>query len=312
MEGRAIARPNCSHRILPRAASSLQWRAGQLPGRTDTRSDDGTTAAYASMEGRAIARPNVTGSTYNDTAAFALQWRAGQLPGRTRCASAPTGRPACCFNGGPGNCPAEQSRGGVSQRVSQTRFNGGPGNCPAEPRGLGRVGGAFQASMEGRAIARPNRPRPREAVHAARPASMEGRAIARPNPPQPLAPPWPRDSLQWRAGQLPGRTTPDRWHPRRGLPLQWRAGQLPGRTGGHPRRRCRYHRASMEGRAIARPNRSLDLGSLTCPFAGVCERSRKLRLRRCPDSVVKLRFALCHKASSGPRDLRADHSARIR
>ena len=69
---------------------------------------------------------------------------------------------------------------------------------------------------------------------------------------------------------------------------------------------------SMEGRAIARPNRSLDLGWLTCPFAGVCERSRKLRLRRCPDSVVKLRFALCYKASSGPRDLRADHSARIR
>ena len=58
--------------------------------------------------------------------------------------------------------------------------------------------------------------------------------------------------------------------------------------------------ASMEGRAIARPNRSLDLGWLTCPFAGVCERSRKRELRRCLDSVVKLRFALCHKGSSGP------------
>ena len=69
---------------------------------------------------------------------------------------------------------------------------------------------------------------------------------------------------------------------------------------------------SMEGRTIARPDRSLDLGSLTCPFAGVCERSRKRELRRCLDSVVKLRFALCHKASSGPRDLRAHRSARIR
>ena len=56
----------------------------------------------------------------------------------------------------------------------------------------------------------------------------------------------------------------------------------------------------MEGRAIARPNRSLDLVGLTCPFAGTCERSRKLELRRCPNSVVKLHFALWHKASSGP------------
>ena len=69
---------------------------------------------------------------------------------------------------------------------------------------------------------------------------------------------------------------------------------------------------SMEGRTIARPNRSLDLGLLTCPFAGTCERSRKLELQRCSNSVVKLRFALWHKASSGPWDLRAHHSARIR
>ena len=106
-------------------------------------------------------------------------------------------------------------------------------------------------------------------------ASMEGRAIARPN----------SHTITSRRGRghLPG-------HRSKLLPLV----------------------ASMEGRAIARPNRSLDLGSLTCPFAGVCERSRKRELRRCLDSVVKLRFALCHKASSGPRDLRAHRSARIR
>lgn len=68
----------------------------------------------------------------------------------------------------------------------------------------------------------------------------------------------------------------------------------------------------MEGRAIARPNRSLDLGYLTCRFVGICERSRKLMLRRCAGSVVKLRIALRYKASSGPRDSRAHRSARIR
>ena len=69
---------------------------------------------------------------------------------------------------------------------------------------------------------------------------------------------------------------------------------------------------SMEGRARARPNRSLDLVPLKCLFAGVCERWRKRELRRYVDCVVKLRFALCHKASSGPLELCAHRSARIR
>ena len=68
----------------------------------------------------------------------------------------------------------------------------------------------------------------------------------------------------------------------------------------------------MEGRARARPDRSLDLVPLKCLFAGLCERSGKRELRRCVDCVVKLRFALCHKASSGPVDLCAHRSARIR
>ena len=94
--------------------------------------------------------------------------------------------------------------------------------------------------------------------------------------------------------------------------LQWRAGQLPGQTSYGCAKAGMGDKPSMEGRTIARPNRSLDLGSLTCPFAGACERSRKLELRRCSDSVVKLRFALRYKASSGPWDLRAHRSARIR
>ena len=94
--------------------------------------------------------------------------------------------------------------------------------------------------------------------------------------------------------------------------LQWRAGQLPGRTPSLDRGRRHHVGPSMEGRAIARPNRSLDLGCLTCWFVGACERSRKLKLRTCSECVIKLRFALCYKASSGPRDLRAHRSARIR
>ena len=118
-------------------------------------------------------------------------------------------------------------------------------------------------------------------------ASMEGRAIARPNLAQ------------------------------RAITEAIRDASMEGRAIARPNGRCPHLAhddlwASMEGRAIARPNRSLDLGWLTCPFAGVCERSRKRELRRCLDSVVKLRFALCHKGSSGPQDLRAHHSARIR
>jgi len=51
---------------------------------------------------------------------------------------------------------------------------------------------------------------------------------------------------------------------------------------------------------------------LKCLFAGVCERCGKLELRRCVGWVVKLRFALYHKAASGPVDLSAHRSARIR
>ena len=181
--------------------------------------------------------------------------------------------------------------------------------------------------MEGRVIARPNvqsTTSPR--LHGR--ASMEGRAIARPNKPiEPddtnLASP-----LQWRAGQLPGQTREGlAGHPfnilasmegraiarpnrpkvtafveiQRLRSLQWRAGQLPGQTA--PRVHLGVERkafASMEGRAIARPNRSSDLVGLTCPFAGDCERSCKHALRRCWDSVFKLHFACVCKASSGP------------
>ena len=137
-------------------------------------------------------------------------------------------------------------------------FNGGPGNCPAEQshkRGTLRC----CILLQWRAGQLPGR------------TSVEG-------VPLPVAP-----TLQWRAGQLPGRTCASTVDSATGrvygfnggpgncpaeprlreselsrllatLKLQWRAGQLPGRTtrGGHGARLVLV--ASMEGRAIARPN----------------------------------------------------------
>ena len=59
----------------------LQWRAGQLPGRTGVPILQGDLTELASMEGRAIARPDVEFHTIGE--------------GHTTS-----------FNGGPGNCPA--------------------------------------------------------------------------------------------------------------------------------------------------------------------------------------------------------------
>ena len=165
-------------------------------------------------------------------------------------------RRLAAFNGGPGNCPAKhriRTAAGLLADVLQWRagqlpgqttvgdglrdgaeatFNGGPGNCPAKQR-------AAQEATERAAV-----------------PSMEGRAIARPNPMTgPIA-----DHiaclLQWRAGQLPGQTfstDSSLWVVFR---LQWRAGQLPGQTSHVPGAASPRRAPSMEGRAIARPNRA--------------------------------------------------------
>ena len=128
----------------------------------------------------------------------------------------------------PGQTPR---RAGPGQSLRSTCFNGGPGNCPAKPRGRGGPHIMVRRRFNGGPGNCPAKP----AMTAATAA---------------------RDSLlQWRAGQLPGQT-PTR--PARASPaptsLQWRAGQLPGQTLG-PNRHARIdRRASMEGRAIARPN----------------------------------------------------------
>ena len=109
---------------------SLQWRAGQLPGQTaePARGPSGRLLCFnggpgncpakpnlggmedhvtiASMEGRAIARPNHTSAVASIVREPSLQWRAGQLPGQT-CRRRPVAHLRPCFNGGPGNCPAK-------------------------------------------------------------------------------------------------------------------------------------------------------------------------------------------------------------
>ena len=160
MEGRAIARPNLlvGGPAAP-AAAGLQWRAGQLPGQTATSTTTATSpwtcfnggpgncpakrlvlsrgedrGRVASMEGRAIARPNEDHPG------------AGEAVGVLR------------FNGGPGNCPAKpvplagHHRGFVDASME--------GRAIARPNvvpGLGPAARADLASMEGRAIARPNK-----------------------------------------------------------------------------------------------------------------------------------------------------------
>ena len=59
MEGRAIARPNQDqHHNCRKPSTTLQWRAGQLPGQTRRRAPQRGRLVHPSMEGRAIARPN--------------------------------------------------------------------------------------------------------------------------------------------------------------------------------------------------------------------------------------------------------------
>ena len=203
MPGQTMSRFNCS-RYLP---GWLQWRAGQLPGQTARlRRASTRSPTTASMEGRAIARPNVS-TTFVGAAGVpcsALQWRAGQLPGQTgrptvqrrprvaslqwRAGQLPgqTGmEPDLCdyiaLQWRAGQLPG-QTRQAVADRCHpHPRFNGGPGNCPAKPI-----------------------------------AEM----------PDVLLP----IVLQWRAGQLPGQTAAASRQRVLTDALQWRAGQLPGQT----------------------------------------------------------------------------------
>ncbi len=217
MEGRAIARPNRTTASKLLSPIRLQWRAGQLPGRTAD--CDACRAVFPRM----------------------LQWRAGQLPGRTSSLSRCGGLSAGRFNGGPGNCPAELARGEPDEgvvRVLQWRA----GQLP------GRTGWSCDtglpdptASMEGRAIARPNR-NPATVQVLLTTASMEGRAIARPNHYWSGSRSGRSNGFNGGPGNCPAEPEDYILDMQGQALLQWRAGQLPGRTGGdHGRRSVERH-----------------------------------------------------------------------
>ena len=180
MEGRTIARPNPPWpSTAPPNRSSLQWRAGQLPGQTAP--DGGPDHVRRILQWRAGQLPGQTTDVKHARhAKLALQWRAGQLPGQTP-ASAPS-------------------------RLRRWRyFNGGPDNCPAKHLRRGRrLGGGLDTSMEGRTIARPNldRDSTRSAARALqwRAGQLPGQTVMVRRRRRAMS------KLQWRAGQLPGQT----------------------------------------------------------------------------------------------------------
>ena len=229
MEGRAIARPNGGGGVGAAAALLLQWRAEQLLGQTSPTPQGGQAVTAAlQWRGRAIARPNSAGQVSSATVARRLQWRAEQLLGQTAGVRSP--RSAVLGL----QWRAEQLLGQTAPSVRRAPhaplgFNGGPSNCSAKPLLASLLQHLLAASMEGRAIARPNQP------------SVSGASI-------------PSKRLQWRAEQLLGQT-PHRCnvlvaHSRfNGGPSNCSAKRRP-----HRHRRASEGRASMEGRAIARPN----------------------------------------------------------
>ena len=204
MEGRARARPN-----PPRRTNDDHHQPPSMEGRARARPNAVTSpasiAAHRSLQWRAGHVPGQTMGSHHSRFARSspLQWRAGHVPGQTLCA-ARWRRGTRAFNGGPGTCPAKRH----PQRrrpAPHDPFNGGPGTCPAK--------------RDGSMTARQRRELP----------SMEGRARARPNSTGQAVSPG-RCALQWRAGHVPGQTSPVRtWRPR-SRALQWRAGHVPGQT----------------------------------------------------------------------------------
>ena len=162
-----------------------------------------------------------------------LQWRAGHVPGQTRPGSPQS--PQSYTPSMEGRARARPNTTAASPPPGdQPPFNGGPGTCPAKP---GRRDGARahrrRPSMEGRARARPN---PAAAFWAVSRNSLQWRAghvpgqTRRRRPSEAVS----RNALQWRAGHVPGQTRRSSGY--RGPPhgLQWRAGHVPGQTSTAP------------------------------------------------------------------------------
>ena len=252
--GNCPAKRRTSPARTPRRSSGFNGGPGNCPAKRAEIVGQADGEVPASMEGRAIARPNVAAEVDRpDEPVASMEGRAIARPNRHSPTRPNRGHPASME----GRAIARPNPHSLASRLSRQL-----------------------ASMEGRAIARPNRMRPRT-TRANNQASMD-RAIARPPdgwPPLRTAGfnggPGNCPAKRDRAGigpAAPGRGPcfnggPGNCPAKRDGPgsdllhyvpasLQWRAGQLPGQTGSRRRRTCglRDARASMEGRAIARPN----------------------------------------------------------
>ena len=158
----------------------------------------------ASMEGRAIARPNGSSTPATASENLRLQWRAEQLPGQTmRCASCSTWKSTLQWRAE--QLPGQTSAGRID--IHPAIRASMEGRAIARPNDSRRLLHDYRrdASMEGRAIARPNPHRSAQA-HERGSASMEGRPIARPNLSTSMLTCGVLSPLQWRAEQLPGQT----------------------------------------------------------------------------------------------------------
>ena len=219
---------------MPGQTSGRRLRQPSMEGRAIARPDvrplcDGCVATVPSMEGRAIARPDHRhGPVVVPGRRRSLQWRAGQLPGQTHRLRLPGGSALPAFNGGPGNCPARLVTSGP---MGITLGFNGVGNCPARVAECRAIATRSAASLQWRAGQLPG-----QTATPGRSPSMEGRAIARPDK---------------RVGSVPP--------------------SMEGRAIARPDVDC-ARRPSMEGRAIARPDprpaqrrRSFNGGPGNCP-----------------------------------------------
>ena len=194
MEGRAIARPDstgCGPRFCVSAMpTALQWRAEQLLGQTmpviarvmvdrraQTRFNGGPSNCSARRSGRRLHRPGVLGASME-----------GRAIARPDSAEEPARRPRRLTAASmEGRAIARPDQRGFAPSVMSLTlsFNGGPSNCSARHhrcRCRKHLMSSPKASMEGRAIARPDSARRYNASpDRSGPASMEGRAIARPD-----------------------------------------------------------------------------------------------------------------------------------
>ena len=175
------------------------------------------------------------------------------MPGQTSTPCEPSSAGPCCFNGGPGTCPAKR-RGPRSRPPSRSRFNGGPGTCPAKPNTWGKTAGV-DAALQWRAGHVPGqtrghrRSRPRGSS-----ASMEGRARARPNTTSPRWPPSRQSSFNGGPGTCPAKRRTTRATCMSGWCFNGGPGTCPAKQGADHVVAAEEETASMEGRARARPN----------------------------------------------------------